>query len=200
MKSAQRVEIEGRSPGDCPTLKSPYTRAVLPSAGGRLLHALRPLAASPFQRAACHHEAAISLFSLRAQLSGVTVALRQANGGLAGQPMSIARTGNAIPAPSIRVQPRWRRSRNRHKARSGMHPSYAPFGYQNIDGPSGKRVIAPDEPEFSWRSAFATSAVFPLGFRPAARCGTIHLRNRDCNSCQERQFSTAVFSTPARRA
>lgn len=30
------------------------------------------------------------------------------------------------------------------KARAGIYPSYAPVGYQNTDGPNGKRVIIPD--------------------------------------------------------
>src|SRR5215469_15529187 len=30
------------------------------------------------------------------------------------------------------------------KARAGIYPSYAPAGYQNVDGPDGKRTIAPD--------------------------------------------------------
>jgi hypothetical protein len=30
------------------------------------------------------------------------------------------------------------------KARSGLYPSCAPIGYRNVDGPNGKRVIAPD--------------------------------------------------------
>src|SRR5439155_27059463 len=30
------------------------------------------------------------------------------------------------------------------KARAGMYPSFAPIGYQNVDGPDGKRVITPD--------------------------------------------------------
>ena len=30
------------------------------------------------------------------------------------------------------------------KARSGIYPSFAPVGYRNVDGPNGKRVIAPD--------------------------------------------------------
>ena len=30
------------------------------------------------------------------------------------------------------------------KARAGMYPSYAPVGYQNAEGASGKRVIVPD--------------------------------------------------------
>lgn len=32
----------------------------------------------------------------------------------------------------------------REKARSGVYPSYAPIGYRNVDGPSGKRTIVPD--------------------------------------------------------
>ena len=31
------------------------------------------------------------------------------------------------------------------KARAGIYPSYAPVGYCNIDGPQGKRILAPDE-------------------------------------------------------
>ena len=30
------------------------------------------------------------------------------------------------------------------KARAGIYPSFAPVGYRNADGPSGKRVIVPD--------------------------------------------------------
>ena len=30
------------------------------------------------------------------------------------------------------------------KARAGIYPSCAPIGYLNVDGPSGKRIIAPD--------------------------------------------------------
>ena len=30
------------------------------------------------------------------------------------------------------------------KARSGIYPSYAPIGYRNAEGPSGKRIIVPD--------------------------------------------------------
>ena len=30
------------------------------------------------------------------------------------------------------------------KARAGIYPSFAPVGYQNVDGPNGKRIIVPD--------------------------------------------------------
>src|SRR5581483_11051165 len=30
------------------------------------------------------------------------------------------------------------------KARQGIWPSVAPLGYTNVDGPAGKRIIAPD--------------------------------------------------------
>src|ERR1700674_331804 len=30
------------------------------------------------------------------------------------------------------------------KARAGIYPSFAPVGYRNADGPSGKRIIVPD--------------------------------------------------------
>ncbi len=30
------------------------------------------------------------------------------------------------------------------KARAGIYPSCAPIGYLNVDGPNGKRIIAPD--------------------------------------------------------
>ena len=32
----------------------------------------------------------------------------------------------------------------REKAEQGIYPSWAPLGYRNVDGPSGKRVIEPD--------------------------------------------------------
>jgi len=36
----------------------------------------------------------------------------------------------------------------REKAEQGFYPSWAPIGYRNIDGPTGKRVIEPD-PDFA---------------------------------------------------
>jgi HJR/Mrr/RecB family endonuclease len=33
------------------------------------------------------------------------------------------------------------------KARAGIYPSFAPVGYQNVDGPNGKRIIAPHRDE-----------------------------------------------------
>ena len=43
------------------------------------------------------------------------------------------------------------------KAAQGIFPSYAPIGYKNADGPSGKRIIVVDETTAPWSAVCSSS-------------------------------------------
>jgi len=68
------------------------------------------------------------------------------------------------------------------KARAGIYPSFAPVGYRNVDGPVGKRIIAPD-PDTAPTiadlfSRFATGHVSVRALAAEFRVRGIKLRGR----------------------
>jgi len=67
------------------------------------------------------------------------------------------------------------------KARGGLYPSFAPVGYQNVQGPNGKRIIVPDGDASAVADLFAAFATGDHSLAALAvklRKGGVALRGR----------------------